>query len=248
MSRLAYGRRPVEEVLRHSREQVDAVFLDESKREALADVAALARDAGLAATWVSRQEMARLCETPKNQGVAARLRDFQYASVKDFLQRRKTGPRVVVALDGVTDPQNFGACLRAAGAFGAHLVITTKHRGCPVTAAVAKVSAGATEAVPIAREANLVQALQRLKDDGFWVYGLDHEAAKTLGSCDLSGDVALVLGSEGEGLHRLVRETCDEIARIPAGGPIQSLNVAQACSVALYEVTRQRGPTAPSPA
>jgi 23S rRNA (guanosine2251-2'-O)-methyltransferase len=240
MSRIVYGKRPVEEALRHSAEQARALFLDQTKRAAFAEILELAAAAGLEPAWVGRAELDRLSGVFKHQGALVELTDFAYTSVKDFLARRLDGPRVAVALDGVTDPQNFGACLRAAGAFGAHCVITTKHRGCPVSPVVVKASAGATEAVAIAREANLAQALRRLKDAGFWIYGLDHEAATPLAACDLSGDVALVLGSEGEGLHRLVRETCDGLARIPTPGPIASLNVAQACTIGLYEVVRQR--------
>jgi 23S rRNA (guanosine2251-2'-O)-methyltransferase len=240
MARIVYGKRPVEEALRHGAGQIRALFLDAAKRSAFPEIVELAAAAALEPAWVGRAELDRLSGVFKHQGAAVEMNDFAYSSVKDYVARRSDGPRLVAALDGVTDPQNFGACLRAAGAFGAGLVVTTKHRGCPVNPAVAKASAGATEAVAIAREANLVQALKRLKDAGFWIYGLDHQAPAELADCDLTGDVALVLGSEGEGLHRLARETCDALARIPAAGPIASLNVAQACAVGFYEVVRQR--------
>jgi 23S rRNA (guanosine2251-2'-O)-methyltransferase len=240
MSRVVFGKRPVAEALRHSGAQVQGLWLEQRRSEAFAEILAAARQAGIEPTWASREDLERLCGVAHHQGAAVRLRDFDYSSVKDFLARRPSGPRLVVMLDGVTDPQNFGACLRAAGAFGVDLVVIHRHHSCPVNATVAKVSAGGTEAVPVAREGNLAQALSALKTGGFWAYGLDHEAAETLAERDLTGDLVLVLGSEGEGMRRLVRENCDGLARIPADGPISSLNVAQACAVGLYEVMRQR--------
>jgi 23S rRNA (guanosine2251-2'-O)-methyltransferase len=240
MSRIVYGKRPAAEALRHAADRVQHVWLDQDRREALADVVALADGAGLKVEWAPKRTLEQHAESPGHQGAVVQLRDFDYVSVKEFLTRRFDRGRVVVALDGVTDPQNFGACLRAAGAFGADLVITTKRRGCPVTPVVTKVSAGGTEVVPVARENNLAATLKSLKKEGFWVYGLDAEGTTLLGELDLSGDLVIVLGSEGEGLHRIVAETCDGLARIPAPGPLDSLNVAQACAVALYEATRAR--------
>ena len=241
MSRIVYGKRPLEELLANRADSIQRIYLEATKKSALSEFARQAQSLDLPVHWVDHPELEKLCGTPKHQGLAAEVRDFSYTSVKDFLQRRLDHPRVVVVLDGVTDPQNFGSCLRAAGAFGADLAVTTKNRGCPVTPVVVRVSAGATETVAIARETNLVQALERLKEAGFWVYGLAGEADRSLAEIDLSGDIVLILGSEGEGMHRLVREHCDAVARIPADGPIESLNVAQACTVGLYEIFRQRG-------
>jgi len=240
MPRIVYGKHPVEEAIRHSGRSISRLMLDVERRSSLDDIARAAHEAGVAVSWVDRAELERLCHNAHHQGAVAVLPEFGYASVKDFAARATDQPRVVVALDGVTDPQNLGACLRAAGAFGADLLVITKDRSAPMTPVVAKAAAGATEVVPLARETNLVQALEILKKAGFWVYGLDAEAEQPLSDADLSGNVVLVLGSEGTGLRRLVRETCDHLAHLSAHGPIESLNVAQACAVALYDVFRRR--------
>jgi len=238
MSRTIYGKRAVSEALRHTPDRVKSLLLDRGNRNALADLAREAENAGISAQWVDRRELERLAKTPKHQGVVAMADDFAYASVKDFLVKSTDKRRVVVAIDGVTDPHNLGACLRACGAFGVDLVVIPKDRSAAVNATVAKTAAGATEAVPVARETNLARALDLLKKDGFWIFGLDMKGEAPLSEQDLSGDVALVLGSEGSGLRRLTAESCDRLLRLPNPGPIDSLNVSQACAVALYEVFR----------
>ncbi len=240
MPRIVYGKHPVEEALRQGRGHVSRLMLDGKNRSGLEHLALLAREAHVQVAWVNKDELERVSHSPHHQGAVAMAPDFGYVSVRDFAARSSDTPRVVVALDSVTDPQNLGACLRAAGAFGADLVIITKDRSAQVTPVVTKAAAGATEVVPLARETNLVQALDVLKKAGFWVFGLDGESPQALGECDLAGNVVLVLGSEGEGMRRLVREACDHVAHLSAHGPIESLNVAQACAVALYEVYRRR--------
>ena len=240
MARIIYGKRPVEEALRYQAGAMTSLTLDTDKRKPLASLAELAVAADIAISWSSRKSLDNLAGAPGHQGAVAELRDFDYTSVKAFLQKSPGTSRLVVALDSVTDPQNLGSCLRAAGAFGADLVVTTKRRCCPVTPIVVKVSAGGTEVVEIARENNLKQALKQLKDAGFWVYGLAADAQQTLAETDLAGDVVLVLGSEGEGLRHSTEQTCDTLIRIPANGPLESLNVAQACTIGLYEIVRQR--------
>lgn len=240
MSRLVYGKRPVGETLRHQAQHVKELYLEEGREKTLSTLVEAAEAAGVAIQWVERRKLDRQCGSPRHQGAAAVVADFDYTSVKDFLARRSESPRVVLALDGITDPQNLGACLRAAGSFGVNLVVIPKHHGCPVTAAVVKVSAGATETVPIARESNLGQSLDVLKQAGFWVYGLDADVGQPLGKADLSGEAVLVLGREGEGLHRLIKEKCDLLLHIPAAGQVASLNVSQACAIGLYEVFASR--------
>ncbi|MDP8225068.1 MAG: 23S rRNA (guanosine(2251)-2'-O)-methyltransferase RlmB [Candidatus Lernaella stagnicola] len=240
MAHIVYGKRPVTEALRFRIEAVQALYLDPGRRAALSDIIDLAAAAQLEIRWESKKNLEKIAGRSGHQGAVAELKAHDYVSIKMFLQRKTKPPRTILALDGITDPQNFGACLRAAGAFGADLVLTTKRRSAPVTPAVVKASAGAAEVVPIARESNLVNSLNLLKKEGFWVFGLAAEADAALPDADLPPDIVLVLGSEGDGLHRLVEETCDQLLRIPAGGPIASLNVAQAATVALYEVFRSR--------
>jgi 23S rRNA (guanosine2251-2'-O)-methyltransferase len=154
--------------------------------------------------------------------------------------RARSDSPLLVALDEVTDPHNFGAIVRSAVALGAHGVITLKDRAAPVTATVVRASAGATEHAAIARVTNLSRALERLRDEGFTAVGLAGEATVSLRDLDLRGALVLVVGSEGSGLRRLVRERCDHLARIDLAGPVTSLNASVAAGVALYEAVRQR--------
>jgi len=247
MSRIVYGKRAVEEALRHSPGGLAKLYLDSGKRQIFKPVADLARSLGLEPLWVSHEEIDKVCRHTKHQGIAAMLADFQFTSVKDFVSKKAEKARVAVALDSVTDPQNLGACLRAAGAFGADLVVIPERRSATITPVVSKASAGATEVVAVAREVNLTRALQSLKQNGFWIYGLDPNGAQPLSAAPMNKDVVLVLGSEGSGLHRLVAEQCDYLVHLSAAGPIESLNVAQACAVGLYEIFRRRAEQAATP-
>lgn len=179
---------------------------------------------------------------PHHQGVLAEVEPFAYTPFERLLHQLR-GARyapLVLALDHVQDPQNLGALLRTACALGASGAILPERRAAEITPAAAKASAGAVEHLPIARVTNLVRALEDLKELGLWVVGLDARADEPLWEVDLTGPTVLVVGSEGEGLSRLVREHCDFVARVPMTGPMESLNVTVAGSLALYEALRQR--------
>ncbi len=177
-----------------------------------------------------------------HQGWALAAEPLPGRDLEDVLRRGEATPepRLIVLLDRVSDPQNVGAVMRAAAAFAALAVVVAEHGAPPVTGALAKAASGALETVPLIRAVNLARALDRVKAAGYWVCGLDEAASATLAALDLGPRVALVLGGEGEGMRRLVRERCDHLARLPTHAEFTSLNVSNAAAVALYEIVRRR--------
>ncbi|MDO8106634.1 23S rRNA (guanosine(2251)-2'-O)-methyltransferase RlmB [Isoptericola sp. b441] len=193
---------------------------------------------------VTRAELDRITDGLAHQGVAMQVPPYEYADLDAVLARaRRAGSApLLVALDGVTDPRNLGAVLRSAGAFGVHGVVVPERRAAGVTAAAWKVSAGAAARVPVARVTNLVRALGQARDAGCAIVGLDADGTMPVADLHLAVDpVVLVVGSEGKGLGRLVRQTCDVIASIPIASAVESLNAGVAAGIALYEVARLRG-------
>jgi 23S rRNA (guanosine2251-2'-O)-methyltransferase len=228
-----YGIRPVVEALRSGRRKVIDVI------DAVGDeeVANAAGARGVSVKRASRQRVEELARGGVHQGVAARVETYPYSGLEEMLS---TPDPLVLVLDGVTDPRNLGAVLRAADGAGASGVVIPKDRAVGVTAAAVKASAGASEHVLVARVTNLRRAVDTMKEAGLWVY-----AAETGGTpyteLDLAGALALVLGSEGRGVRRLVREGCDGTVSIPMLGAVESLNVSVASAVLLYEARRRRG-------
>lgn len=207
------------------------------------EVLRIASGRGLPLLEVTKPELDRLTGGAVHQGLAIQVPPYRYADVLDVVEGALEAGRVplVVALDGVTDPRNLGAVLRSAAAFGADAVLLPERRSAGVTAAAWKVSAGAAARVPVARATNLVRALGTLKDEGCFVVGLDAAGPAEVGALELAtGPLVLVAGSEGKGLSRLVRETCDMVAAIPIASSMESLNAAVATGIALYEVARLR--------
>ncbi len=228
---LIYGTRPVLETLRSRRREVFEV-LDASGSAQVAEAAA-----GVPIEKVPRARIEELARGAAHGGVAARVGPYPYSDLGEILAAPDP---LVLLLDGVTDPRNLGAVLRAADGAGASGVVIPRDRAVGVTAAAVKASAGASEHVYVARETNLRRAIDRIKEAGVWVYAADVGGTIYTG-LDLSGAVALVLGSEGRGVRRLVREGCDGAVSIPMLGAVESLNVSVAAAVLLYEARRQRG-------
>jgi len=244
VSRFVYGVNPVLEALKAHPRDVVRVMLErgkEGRRSQGADrVAQAAAQAGIRVEDVPQGDLAHRSRFAVHQGVGAELSDFRYAELEDVLARA-SGSALLLVLDGVTDPQNLGALIRSANAFGANGVVVPKDRAAGITPASFKAAAGALEHCPVARVTNLARSLEQLKEKGIWTVALAADGAKQLAEVDLTAPTALVLGSEGSGVRPLVRKTCDHLARIPIAGQVGSLNVAAAGAVALYEVARQRG-------
>jgi 23S rRNA (guanosine2251-2'-O)-methyltransferase len=228
-----YGVRPVIEALRSGRRKVFEV-LEVSDNGEVEEAAAAS---GVPVKRVPRTRIEELARGGVHQGVAAQAGPYPYAELDNILA---VPDPLILVLDGVTDPRNLGAVLRAAEGAGASGVIIPKDRAVGVTAAAVKVSAGASEHVLVARETNVRRAIDRMKESGVWVYAAE-VGGTTYTGLDLTGPVALVLGSEGRGVRRLVREGCDGALSIPMLGAVGSLNVSVAAAILLYEAGRQRG-------
>jgi 23S rRNA (guanosine2251-2'-O)-methyltransferase len=250
-----YGLHPVEEAVRSGSRRLDSVMLArERKDERLERLAEACRAAGVRVSLESRDQLTRMAHTDAHQGAIAVVRERAFLSVEDLLSTKgrpadASQHRFFLALDGIEDPHNLGALLRTADGAGVDGVILPERRSAPVTATVAKTSAGASEHVRIARVTNLVRSLEQLKKSNVWVLGLDERGTPDYTDFDFRTDCVLVLGSEGAGLHDLVKKTCDHLLRIPMAGMVSSLNVSVAGAVVMYEAMRQRRePPAPKPA
>ncbi len=237
------GRRAVRELLRAGRRRVLELWLAEGREDApvLAEIEGLALTAGVPVHRVGIGRLAAAARTSAPQGVIAYAAPLPELDLDDLVMSGDGGPPFLVVLDGVTDPHNVGAVMRAAECAGATGVVLGRHRAAHVNATVAKVAAGAVEHLPIALVAGVPSALSELGRLGVWTVGLAADGDTDLFGLQLaSSPVALVLGSEGQGLSRLARARCDVVARIPLGGQVESLNVATAAAVACFEVLRQR--------
>jgi len=236
------GRNAVTEALRAGT-PIDKIYLAKGETDAaLGHIAAAARDAGIAVVDCDRRKLDGMSVTHAHQGVIAVAAVRAYADVEDILRaaRDKGEPPLIVVCDELSDPHNLGAVIRTAECVGAHGVIIPKRRSAGLTAVVAKTSAGAVSYVPVARVANLTACLKELKAQGVWIYGAAMDGEQTMYEADLTGSAAIVIGSEGSGMSRLVSETCDVRVRIPMRGRLNSLNASASAAILLYEALRQR--------
>ncbi|MBZ0274087.1 23S rRNA (guanosine(2251)-2'-O)-methyltransferase RlmB [bacterium] len=248
MSDHAFGTHAVAAALEAGSARVKRVLVEGRAKDRHTAILKQAESAGVRVALVDRAMLDRLCPHGRHhQGIAAELAPFAYATLADALARFPIGARTAVLLDGVTDPHNVGAILRSAGAFGNAFVVLPKDRSADVTPVVLKVAAGAAEQVPIVREANLVRVCEKLKEDGFWCWALDAAGETAIADADLSGDCALILGSEGHGLRPIMKRAADALVRIPIGGSVASLNVAAAAACAMYEAARRRAQSGKRP-
>lgn len=216
------------------------IFLADTRQDERArKLLAAARLLSVPVRLVGRSDLDLRVPGLRHQGVLALMPEMEFAG-EDALEAPASPRRLFLALDGVQDPHNLGACLRTAEAVGATAVIIPKDRAAGLTAVARKAAAGSAERIPVIAVTNLTRSLERLKERGYWVTGLAGEAEETLFDVDLTGPLVLVMGAEGDGMRRLTRETCDRLVRIPMEGKAESLNVSVAAAVCLYEAFRQR--------
>ncbi len=243
---LIFGRNAVKEAVKAGR-SIDKILVQTEPDGSLREIVALAKDARIIVHEVNRKKLDEVClpfghggKTANHQGIVAYTAGVEYCEVSDILAlaAEKGEKPFVVVLDGVEDPHNLGSILRSADCAGAHGVILGKHRSAPVTAAAVKASAGASEHMKIARVVNISAALAELKAAGLWIAGADM-AGESMYRQDMTGAFALVIGNEGEGLSRLVRERCDYLVSIPMQGHVDSLNAGVAAGILLFEKRRQ---------
>jgi 23S rRNA (guanosine2251-2'-O)-methyltransferase len=236
------GRNPVLEALK-SGKPINKLFIEKGTEDHIRlRIAAMAREKGVPVQYLERSKLDNMSQTRIHQGVILELAAREYAEVEDILEiaAKKGQKPFLLALDGITDTNNLGSMIRSAECSGVHGIIIPKRRSAALNATVAKVAAGALEYVPVARVSNLVQTLRQLKDKGLWVIGADMDGEKSYYSTDLTGPCVLVIGGEGEGLSRLVKNECDLIVNIPMKGQISSLNAGVAAALIMFEIAKQR--------
>ena len=235
------GRNAILEVLRSGRD-IEKLMVQKGNVEGtIKRIIAIAREAGVIIQEASRQKLDEISQTKNHQGVIAIVSAHEYVEIKDILEvaRSKGEDPFILLLDGITDPHNLGAILRTAESAGVHGVIIPKRRSVGLNATVGKTSAGAIEYIPVARVTNIVKAMETLKKEGLWIACADMQGLDYFDT-NMKGPLALVIGGEGDGVGRLVKEKCDFTAAIPMYGQIASLNASVAAGLLMYEVVRQR--------
>lgn len=238
---LVVGRNAVVELLKGSR-QVECIYIcddNQAKGQPISRIVAMAKDAGVPVKKVDSRKLDSLSNGLNHQGVVAQAAAFRYSELNDIFAKAGETPPFILIADSIEDPHNLGAIIRTAEAAGAHGIIIPKRGGVGLTPIVGRTSAGAVEHLPVVRVTNLVATMKELKERGVWIYGADMNGERWE-RADLKGSVALVVGSEGFGISRLVRENCDVILSLPMLGQINSLNASVAAGILMYEVVRQR--------
>ncbi|TCO75034.1 23S rRNA (guanosine2251-2'-O)-methyltransferase [Marinisporobacter balticus] len=238
------GRNPVMEALRADRE-IDKIMITKGAEGSVKKIIGMAKDKGIIIQYVEKQKLDQISESHAHQGVIAFVAAHTYVEIEDILKKaeEKNEDAFIIILDEITDPHNLGSVMRTADAAGVHGIIIPKRRSVGLTGVVAKTSAGAIEYVPVAKVSNIAQTIELLKKEGVWIVGADMAGQKKHYEEDMKGKIALVIGSEGEGIGRLIKEKCDFLVNIPMKGKIGSLNASVAASILMYEVMRQKEKT-----
>jgi len=237
------GRNPVMEAIKGGREIDKILIAKGSEQGSIKKIIGMAKDKKIVIQYVDKAKLDAMSETKAHQGVIALVTPYSYKTVDDILKTaedKKEDPFIII-LDEIEDPHNLGAIIRTAECVGAHGVIIPKRRAVGITPIVIKASAGAVEHMNIAKVSNISSTVEELKEKGIWIYGADMAGEQNYFDKDLKGPIAIVIGSEGRGISRLVKEKCDFLVKIPMAGKLGSLNASVAASIIMYEVFRQRG-------
>lgn len=239
---IIFGRNSVMEALKSGRSINKILLAKGEKQGSIKEVIGLAKEKRIILQEVEINKLDLIVKGMKHQGVIAYGSPVDYVEIEDILQRASDlgQPPFIVLLDELEDPHNLGAILRTADAAGVHGVLIPKRRSCPLSATVAKTSAGAVEYVPVARIGNIAQTIKELKKMGMWVVGADMDGEKNYYEADLTGALVLIIGGEGKGISRLTKEQCDFLVKIPMSGKINSLNASVAGAVLMFESLKQR--------
>lgn len=238
---IIYGKNPVIEALQSGREINKMVFLEGGKDKNMQKIIEMAKAKKVIIQFAERRVMDKLADGENHQGVIAYVSPYEYYDLEELLEmaKKKDEPPFLIICDEITDPHNLGSIIRTANAVGAHGVIIPKRRSAAINQTVVKTSCGAVEYVPVARVTNITQTIKQLKDAGVWIVGTDMDAPHYFES-NLTGSIAIVIGNEGDGISRLVKESCDFMVSLPMRGVVSSLNASVAGSVVMYEVLKQR--------
>lgn len=236
------GRNPVLEILKSGKEIEKILVAKGELKGSINKIIGIAKDKNITIQYVDKKKLNQISQTTSHQGVAALVTEYIYYSVDDILEKAKNlgEPPFLLILDGIEDPHNLGAIIRTAECSGVHGIIIPKRRAAHVTETVYKSSAGAVEYMLIARVNNISHTIEELKEKGLWIYGADTTGKDYYFRTDLTGPVAIVIGNEGKGISRLVKEKCDFLVKIPMVGKVSSLNASNAASILMYEVVRQK--------
>ena len=238
---ILYGIHAVAEAFKADPEKIDRICVERGqKNPRIQEIVALARQNHVRISFEEKSWLDRKSEGSRHQGILCYAAEMDTFDSEEILEQAKS-PGLLVVLDGLEDPHNLGAILRSAEAAGADGVFLPQRRSANLSAAVVKASAGAASHIKVARITNIAQLIESLKKRGYWIAGLDAASDQPIWSIDLTVPIALILGNEGSGLHRLVREKCDFVVSLPISGNVGSYNVSVAAGIALYEVLRQRG-------
>jgi 23S rRNA (guanosine2251-2'-O)-methyltransferase len=240
-SKMIFGFHAVTARLRHEAASIEEMYVDADRRDPrMRELLRTAAAANVRIIQADDTRLSNIVGTRRHQGVVAKASEISLARNLDELLDIVVGPPLLLILDGITDPHNLGACLRVADGAGAHAVIAPKDRAVGLNATAAKVASGAADTMPYIVVTNLARTMRDLKDRDVWLIGTTDDAEKGLYEGDFSGGTALVMGSEGEGMRKLTRDTCDILVSVPMFGSVESLNVSVASGVCLYEARRQR--------